>query len=60
MDQDLFPFANLNNTDLANLISSNIQHHFPLHVIDSLKYDSFKYQDNDNLNKDPPIGYIVN
>ena len=48
MDQYVFPFSNLGDSDLGLLINDNPVHSFPLHVIDDLIYKPFKYYDCDN------------
>lgn len=44
MSQSDLPFSNLSNRDLSNELG-NAQHNFPLHVVDNLTYDPFKYFD---------------
>ena len=47
MDPGIFPFSNLNHLDLNNLLNeNNRQYTFPLHILNNLNYDPFKYNDN--------------
>ena len=57
MDQYLFPFSNLRDSDLFLLINDNPVHSFPLLVIDNMTYKSFKYYDCDNATNNLNIEY---
>lgn len=48
MDQDVFPFSNLTDSNLICLLNDSVPHHFPLHIIDNLIYKPFEYYDCDN------------
>ena len=47
MVNEFLPFASVNDYDLISLLD-NTEHCIPLHVLDELKYDPFKYYDNES------------
>lgn len=53
MDHFEFPFACLSNENISHL--NNVQHHFPLHVIESMIFNSVNYQEEKYFPNNCPI-----
>ena len=49
MDQGVFPFSNMTDSDLLHHLNDSVPHQFPLHIIDDLLFKPFKYYDYDNV-----------
>ena len=52
MDYYVYPFASLDNTNLTSLLNEE-QHNCPLHIIDTMMYNTFNYHENNVLNNFP-------
>lgn len=50
MEDQIFPFANVDNFELITLVSGIVQHQFPLDVINNLIYDPDNYHESVNAN----------
>lgn len=59
MEQEVFPFHNLNNFDLASLLNDNVLHNFPLHVLDKTTHKPFLYLDGDRASDNLSIQYNI-
>lgn len=43
MDQFVFPFASLDDNNIISYLNDE-QHNYPLHIIDSMTYNPFKFK----------------